>query len=204
MPRLARSATVADGKDTMAQDTAIASPLFDRLRESRIVFLGEEVTDESANRVCAELLLLAADSDDDIQLYINSPGGSVDAGFAIYDTMRFVRPDVATLVLGLAGSMGQFLLSSGSRGKRYALPNARVVMHQPHGGFGGTAADISIQAEQILSLKRIMAELTAEQTGQTVERILADGDRDRWFTAEEARDYGFVDAVIDSASQLRS
>jgi ATP-dependent Clp protease protease subunit len=189
----------------MTRDTLRAEndPLFQRLLEERIVFLGTEVTDESANSVCAQLLLLNAVAPDrDIFLYINSPGGSITAGFAIYDTMKLVTADVATLALGFAASMGQFLLSSGEPGKRYALPNASVVMHQPHGGFGGTSADIQNQAKQILHFKRRMAELTSEQTGKPLERILEDGDRDAWFTAPEALEYGFVDHVIDSAAAL--
>lgn len=174
-----------------------------RLLEERIIFLGTEVNDESAGEVCAQLLLLdSIASDRDIFLYINSPGGSITSGFAVYDTMNFVRADVATVALGFAASMGQFLLSSGAPGKRYALPNSSIVMHQPHGGFGGTSADIQTQAKQILHFKRRMAELTSEQTGKTVEQIIEDGDRDRWFTAEEARDYGFVDEVIGSTRAL--
>lgn len=183
-------------------DNEKTSPV-QRLLDERIVFLGSEVTDETANEICAQLLLLdSITSDRDIFLYINSPGGSVTAGLAIYDTMNFVKADVATLALGFAASMGQFLLSSGARGKRYALPNSSVVMHQPHGGFGGTSADIQVQAKQILHFKRRMAELTSEQTGKPVEQIIEDGDRDRWFTAEEAREYGFVDEVVSSAAGL--
>jgi ATP-dependent Clp protease protease subunit len=185
-------------------DTDMNSPV-QRLLEERIVFLGSEVTDETANEVCARLLLLdSIAADKDIYLYINSPGGSITAGFAVYDTMNFVRADVATVALGFAASMGQFLLSSGAKGKRYALPNASVVMHQPHGGFGGTSADIQTQANQILHFKRRMAQLTSEQTGRTVEQIVEDGDRDRWFTADEALDYGFVDAVVGTTGALRA
>lgn len=183
-------------------DTDMNSPV-QRLLEERIVFLGSEVTDEAANEICARLLLLdSIAADKDIYLYINSPGGSITAGFAIYDTMNFVRADVATVALGFAASMGQFLLSSGARGKRYALPNASVVMHQPHGGFGGTSADIQTQAKQILHFKRRMTQLTSEQTGRPVEQIVADGDRDRWFTADEAQEYGFVDAVVGTTAAL--
>ncbi|WP_223360893.1 ATP-dependent Clp protease proteolytic subunit [Leifsonia sp. ZF2019] len=193
-------AATQDGR----MDTDMNSPV-QRLLEERIVFLGTEVTDEAANEICARLLLLdSIASDKDIFLYINSPGGSITAGFAIYDTMNFVRADVATVALGFAASMGQFLLSSGARGKRYALPNASVVMHQPHGGFGGTSADIQTQAKQILHFKRRMAQLTSEQTGRTVEQIVEDGDRDRWFTADEALDYGFVDAVVGTTGALRA
>jgi len=170
--------------------------VFDQLLRSRIVFLGSEVNDEVANRVTGQLLLLAAeDPTADITFYINSPGGSVTAGFAIYDTMQLIEPDVATWGIGLVASMGQFLLSSGTPGKRYALPNTRVLMHQPAAGVGGTASDIAIQAEVFGQMKRQVAEITAAQTGQTVERITTDSDRDRWFTATEARDYGFVDHV---------
>ena len=147
------------------------------------------------------LLLAAEDPDKDIYLYINSPGGSVSAGMAIYDTMQFVKNDVATVAMGLAASMGQFLLSAGAEGKRYALPHARIMMHQPSGGIGGTASDIKIQAEQMLYTKKKMAELIAQHTGQTLEQIARDSDRDRWFTAEEAKDYGFVDHVVRSAAR---
>ncbi len=177
--------------------------VFERLLRERIVYLGSEVTDEIANRICAQILLLAAeDPEQDIQLYINSPGGSVSAGMAVYDTMRFVRNDVATLALGLAGSMGQFLLCAGTAGKRYALPHARIMMHQPSGGFGGTVADITIQAENMLHVKRTMQELIARHSGRTLAEIQQDWDRDRWFTAEEARDYGLIDQVVSTAAQL--
>ena len=176
--------------------------VYERLLRERIVFLGSEVDDEIANRITAQLLLLAAeDPEKDIVFYINSPGGSVTAGMAIYDTMMLVEPDVQTWAMGMAASMGQFLLSSGAPGKRYALPHARIMMHQPSGGIGGSASDIAIRAEVLGRWKLEMAQLTAEQTGQTVERITADADRDRWFTAEEARDYGFVDHVVGHAAQ---
>ena len=178
--------------------------IYNRLLKERIIFLGSDVRDDNANAICAQLLLLAAeDPDKDIWLYINSPGGSVTAGMAIFDTMTFVKPDVATVAMGLAASMGQFLLSAGTPGKRYATPHARIMMHQPSGGIGGTASDIKIQAEQMLHIKRQMAGLIAQHTGQTVEQIERDSDRDRWFTAEQARDYGFVDHVVASASQAR-
>jgi ATP-dependent Clp protease protease subunit len=158
-----------------------------------------------ANTICAQLLLLAAeDPDRDIFLYINSPGGSVSAGMAIYDTMQFVSNDVATVGLGLAASMGQFLLCAGAQGKRYATPHARIMMHQPSGGIGGTAADIAIQAEQMLYVKRTMAERIAFHTGQTVEQIETDSDRDRWFSAAEAKEYGFIDNVVGAASDVPS
>ena len=171
--------------------------IYNRLLKERIIFLGSEVRDENANAICAQMLLLAAeDSDKDIWLYINSPGGSVTAGMAIFDTMQWVPNDVATVAMGMAASMGQFLLSAGTPGKRYATPHARVMMHQPSGGIGGTASDIKIQAEQLLHIKKQMAELIAEHTGQTPEQIEADSDRDRWFSAEEAKEYGFVDHVV--------
>jgi ATP-dependent Clp protease protease subunit len=177
--------------------------IYNRLLRDRIIFLGSEVRDENANAICAQMLLLAAeDPDKDIYLYINSPGGSVTAGMAIFDTMQFVQPDVATVAMGLAASMGQFLLSAGAKGKRYALPHARVMMHQPLGGIGGTASDIKIQAELILHMKRTMAELIASHTGQPVETIQRDSDRDRWFTAPDALAYGLVDHVVESAHDV--
>ncbi|MFG1648309.1 ClpP family protease [Micromonospora sp. NPDC049275] len=177
--------------------------VFERLLRERIVFLGTEVTEESANQICAQILLLAAeDADRDIYLYINSPGGSVSAGMAVYDTMRYVRNDVATLALGFAGSMGQFLLCAGAAGKRYALPHSRIMMHQPSGGMGGTASDITIQAENMLHVKRTMQELIAQHSGRTLDEIQQDWDRDRWFTAEQAREYGLIDRVLARADQL--
>jgi ATP-dependent Clp protease protease subunit len=148
------------------------------------------------------LLLSAEDSEKDIYLYINSPGGSVTAGMAIYDTMQYIKNDVATVAMGLAASMGQFLLCAGAPGKRYALPHARIMMHQPSGGIGGTASDIKIQAEQMAYTKKTLADLIAEHTGQKAETIQADSDRDRWFTAEAAKEYGFVDHVVRSANQV--
>jgi ATP-dependent Clp protease, protease subunit len=177
--------------------------VYNRLLRERIIFLGSVVEDSMANAICAQLLLLAADDPNkDIWLYINSPGGSVSAGMAIYDTMQFVKNDVATVAMGMAASMGQFLLCAGAAGKRYATPHARVMMHQPSGGLGGTASDIKIQAEQMLHTKKQMAELIAQHTGQTVEQIEADSDRDRWFTADQAKDYGMVDQVAASAGQV--
>jgi len=182
---------------TATQGLNLTDSVYERLLQERIVVLGSEVNDEVANRITAQLLLLAAeDPEKDIRFYINSPGGSVTAGFAIYDTMQLIEPDVATYAMGLAASMGQFLLSSGTPGKRYALPHARILMHQPSAGVTGTASDIAIQAQVFSKWKQELAKITAEQTGQTVEQIIADGDRDRWFTAEEAKDYGFVDAVL--------
>ena len=179
--------------------------IYNRLLRERIIWLGSDVRDDNANVICAQLMLLAAeDPDKDIWLYINSPGGSVTAGMAIYDTMQYVQPDVGTVAMGMAASMGQFLLSSGAKGKRFATPHTRILMHQPLGGIGGTATDIKIQAELILHMKRQMAELTAEQTGKSVEQILEDNDRDHWFTADEALDYGFIDGVVQSAKDVTS
>ena len=179
--------------------------IYNRLLKERIIFLGSEVRDENANAICAQLLLLAAeDPEKDIWLYINSPGGSVTAGMAIFDTMQWVPNDVATVAMGLAASMGQFLLCAGTKGKRYALPNSRIMMHQPSGGLGGTASDIRIQAEQSLHIKATMQKLIAEHTGQTLEQIEADSDRDRWFTAEQAQVYGLIDHVFTAAAQIRS
>ncbi len=177
--------------------------IYNRLLKERIIWLGSEVRDSNANAICAQMMLLAAeDPEKDIWLYINSPGGSVTAGMAIYDTMQYIKPDVGTVAMGMAASMGQFLLSSGAKGKRFATPHARILMHQPLGGIGGTATDIKIQAELILHMKRQMAEITAEQTGKTVEQILKDNDRDHWFTADEALDYGFIDKVVTHAADV--
>jgi ATP-dependent Clp protease protease subunit len=203
VPTLGVATPVArsNGADSFGLDAQV----YNRLLKERIIFLGTAVMDEMANAICAQLLLLAAeDPDRDIHLYINSPGGSVSAGMAIYDTMQFVNNDVATYAMGLAASMGQFLLCAGTKGKRYSLPHARVMMHQPSGGIGGTAADIAIQAEQMLYTKRTMQERIAFHTGQTVEQIEKDSDRDRWFSAEEAKDYGFVDHVVSGAKQVPS
>jgi len=185
--------------DPAAQDNYI----YNRLLKERIIWLGSEVRDENANAICSQLLLLSAENPErDIYLYINSPGGSVTAGMAIYDTMQFIPNDVVTVATGLAASMGQFLLSSGTKGKRYATPNARILMHQPSGGIGGTASDIKIQAELILHMKKVMADLTADQTGQTVETILKDNDRDKWFTATEGLEYGFFDKIAAHAGSV--
>ena len=178
----------------------MAPNVFDRLLRDRIIWLGSEVRDENANEIAAKLLLLAAeDPKRDIYLYVNSPGGSITAGMAIYDTMQFVPNDIVTVGIGMAASMGQLLLTAGTKGKRYITPNARVLLHQPHGGFGGTASDIQTQAQLILDMKKRLAEITAAQTGKTVEQIMADGDRDRWFSAQEALEYGFVDHIRESA-----
>jgi ATP-dependent Clp protease, protease subunit len=177
--------------------------VFDRLLRDRIIWLGSEVRDENANEIAAKLLLLAAeDSERDIYLYINSPGGSITAGMAIYDTMQFVPNDIVTVGIGMAASMGQLLLTAGTKGKRYITPNARVLLHQPHGGFGGTASDIQTQAQLILDMKKRLAEITAEATGKTVEQINEDGDRDRWFNAQAALEYGFVDHIRSSAADV--
>ena len=197
------SELIVPGTARGPQGMGLDEHIYQRLLKDRIIFLGSEVRDENANAICAQMLLLTAeDPAKDIYLYINSPGGSVTAGMAIYDTMQFVPNDVATVAMGLAASMGQFLLSSGAKGKRYALPHARVMMHQPSGGMGGTASDIMIQKELILHMKRQMAELIAEQTGQTPEAIERDSDRDRWFTAEQALEYGIVDHVVHAAGQV--
>jgi ATP-dependent Clp protease, protease subunit len=191
-----------------AQNGTLVSPtheIFNRLLRERIIFLGTEVDDDIANVVCAQLLHLAGDDPDrDVWLYINSPGGSVTAGMAIYDTMQFIEPDVATVCMGLGASMGQFLLCAGAKGKRYALPHARIMMHQPSGGFRGQAADIAIQAEQLLYVKQLMAERIAFHTGQTVDQISEDSERDRWFTAEQAKDYGIIDDVIVRRGEVGS
>ncbi|WP_134765923.1 ATP-dependent Clp protease proteolytic subunit [Nocardioides sp. 1609] len=183
--------------------TATGLSAADRLLHQRIIVLGQEVDDEIANKICAELLLLSAeDPHRDISLYVNSPGGSVSAGLAVYDTMRLIPNDVATLAMGLAASMGQFLLTAGTPGKRFALPNSRILLHQGSAGIGGTAVDIEIQAENLEHMKNVMMAITAEHTGQPVERVERDALRDRWFTAEEARDYGFVDHVLTEVASV--
>ncbi|NKY34747.1 ATP-dependent Clp protease proteolytic subunit [Nocardia speluncae] len=180
----------------------LSDSVYERLLSSRIIFLGTQVDDDIANKICAQLLLLSAeDSTKDISLYINSPGGSVNAGMAIYDTMQFVECDIATTAMGLAASMGQFLLTAGAKGKRYALPHTRIMMHQPSAGIGGSAADIAIMAEQFAYTKRELNELQAMHTGKPVEQINADADRDRWFTPDQALEYGFIDHVVTSARQ---
>ena len=177
--------------------------VYSQLLRNRIVMLWDTVDDEIAKEITAQLLYLEGeDPDKDIWMYINSPGGSVTAGMAIYDTMQLIKPDVATLCLGLGASMGQFLLGAGATGKRYSLKHARIMMHQPLGGIQGQASDIAIQAEQLSYIKKLMAELIAGHTGQTVEQVQTDSDRDRWFTAEEAKDYGIVDHVITSRGEV--
>ncbi len=179
--------------------------VYHQLLKSRIVFLGQQVDDTIANSIAAQMLFLAAeDPEKDIWLYINSPGGSVTAGMAIYDTMQFVKPDVGTVCLGLGASMGQFLLTAGAPGKRFALPHARILMHQPSAGVQGQATDIAIQAENLVKIKREMAELIAQHSGQTVEQITEDSDRDKWFSAQEACDYGLFDRVIERAGEIQA
>ena len=181
----------------------LGDSVYQRLLKERIIWLGGEVRDENANAICAQLLLLAAeDPDRDIYLYINSPGGSVTAGMAIYDTMQYIKPDVVTVGMGLAASMGQFLLTAGAPGKRYITPHTRVLLHQPLGGAGGSATEIRMNADLILGMKKELAAITASRTGKTVEQVEADGDRDHWFTAQEALEYGFVDRVIDSPQEI--
>lgn len=180
----------------------LSDSVYERLLRERIIFLGTQVDDDIANRICAQILLLTAeDPTKDIALYINSPGGSVTAGMAIYDTMQFAECDIATYGMGLAASMGQFLLTAGTKGKRFALPHARIMMHQPSAGIGGSAADIAIMAEQFAHTKRELNELQALHTGKSVEQVAADADRDRWFTAKDALEYGFIDKVISHANQ---
>jgi ATP-dependent Clp protease protease subunit len=177
--------------------------VYSRLLRERIIFLAGQVEDNMANAICAQILLLAAeDSEKDIYLYINSPGGSITAGMAIYDTMQYVKNDVATVAMGMAASMGQFLLTAGAPGKRYATPNARILMHQPLGGIGGTATDIRIQAEQMAITKQTMSELNAKHTGQPLEKIIADSDRDNWFNAKDALAYGFIDHIATNEGQI--
>ncbi len=182
---------------------ALGDSVYQRLLKERIIWLGGEVRDDNANAICAQMLLLAAeDPNRDIYLYINSPGGSVTAGMAIYDTMQYIKPDVVTVGMGLAASMGQFLLTAGTPGKRYITPHTRVLMHQPSGGAGGTATDIRINADLILKMKEELTQITADLTGKSYEQILADADRDRWFSATEALEYGFVDKVVSTPQEI--
>lgn len=177
--------------------------VYNRLLKDRIVFLGTDVNDDIANFITAQMLYLEGqDPEKDIWLYINSPGGSVTAGMAIYDTMQFVQPDVGTICLGLGASMGQFLLCAGAKGKRYSLPHARIMMHQPLGGVRGQASDIAIQAEQMAYTKKLLQQRIADHTGQSFEQIESDSDRDRWFTAAEAKEYGIIDEVITSRGDI--
>ncbi|GAA1648481.1 ATP-dependent Clp protease proteolytic subunit [Nocardia ninae] len=199
------SVTVNQAGVVMTSPTAglnLSDSVYERLLRERIIFLGTQVDDDIANKICAQILLLSAeDASKDIKLYINSPGGSVTAGMAIYDTMQFAECDIATFGMGLAASMGQFLLTAGTKGKRHALPHARIMMHQPSAGIGGSAADIAIMAEQFAHTKRELNELQALHTGKSVEQVTIDADRDRWFTAKQALEYGFIDHVIGHANQ---
>lgn len=193
----------ARDEEQAAAAAGMSQQVYSRLMKERIIWLGEDVRDDNANLICAQMMLLAAeDPSRDIYLYINSPGGSITAGMAIYDTMQFIEPDVATVAMGMAASMGQHLLTSGAPGKRYATPNTRILMHQPSGGAGGTASDIRINADLIIQMKHHLAEITAERTGKSVEQILADSDRDHWFTAQEALEYGFIDHVVSGAADV--
>ncbi|ASS75974.1 ATP-dependent Clp endopeptidase, proteolytic subunit ClpP [Tumebacillus algifaecis] len=178
--------------------------IYSRLLKDRIIFLGTEVNDDVANSIVAQLLFLAADDPDkDIHLYINSPGGSISAGFAIYDTMQYIKPDVSTICIGMAASMGAFLLLAGAKGKRIALPNAEVMIHQPLGGARGQATDIEIAAKRILHTRGKINEIIAERTGQTVEKVASDSDRDKWFDAHEALEYGLIDKVIENINEVK-
>lgn len=186
-----------------ATANALDENIYNRLLRERIIFLAGEFRDEMANAICAQMLLLAAeDSEKDIYLYINSPGGSITAGMAIYDTMHYIKNDVATVAMGMAASMGQFILTAGAPGKRFATPHARILMHQPLGGIGGTATDIRIQAEQMAITKQTMSELNAKHTGQPLEKIIADSDRDNWFNAKDALEYGFIDHIATNDGQV--
>lgn len=200
MNNLFTSSTVMQQDEAPAQTDSI----FNRLLKDRIIWLGSEVKDENANIICAKMLMLAAqDPKKDIWLYINSPGGSITAGMAIYDTMQLIEPDVATIAVGMAASMGQFLLSSGTPGKRFITSHARVLMHQPSGGVGGTATDVRINAELIMDMKKTLSELTAKQTGHTVEEIYRDNEYDHWFNAQQALEYGFVDKIVTTPASMR-
>ncbi|MDO4258605.1 MAG: ATP-dependent Clp protease proteolytic subunit [Actinomycetaceae bacterium] len=186
-----------------AATMGLGDAVYQRLLKERIIWLGGEVRDENANAICAQMLLLAAeDPEKDIYLYINSPGGSVTAGMAIYDTMQYIKPDVVTVGMGLAASMGQFLLTAGAPGKRLITPHTRVLLHQPLGGAGGSATEIRINADLILKMKEELAQITAERTGKTVEQIEADADRDHWFSAREALEYGFVDRLVETPQEI--
>ncbi len=181
----------------------LGDSVYQRLLKERIIWLGGEVRDDNANAICAQMLLLAAeDPERDIYLYINSPGGSVTAGMAIYDTMQYIKPDIVTVGMGMAASMGQFLLTAGTPGKRYVTPHTRVLMHQPLGGAGGNATEVRIHADLILGMKRELAQITADRTGKSLEQIELDADRDHWFTAREALEYGFVDHVVETPQQI--
>ncbi|MDR2748428.1 MAG: ATP-dependent Clp protease proteolytic subunit [Bifidobacteriaceae bacterium] len=186
------------------QKLSLEESIYKKLLEKRIVWLGTQVDEDSANLICAELMLLAnQDSKKDVWLFINSPGGSITAGMAIYDTMQLIEPDVCTITMGLAASMGQFLLSSGAKGKRFATKYSRIMMHEPAGGIGGSATDMRIEAELILHMRHVLSELTAKQTGKTLDQILSDNELDNWFTADEAKKYGFVDHVIEDVKDFK-
>ena len=201
MPDLVTSTPVMDE----GQAPSVTDPIFNKLLKERIIWLGSEVKDENANVICAQMLTLAAeDPNKDIWLYINSPGGSITAGFAIYDTMQLIEPDVATVAVGMAASMGQFLLSSGTPGKRFITSHARVLMHQPSGGVGGTETDVRINAELILDMKKTLSKLTAEQTGHTIEEIYKDNEYDHWFTAQQALEYGFIDKIVTTPGTMNT
>ena len=177
--------------------------IYSRLLKERVIFLTGQVEDHMANLIVAQMLFLEAENPEkDIYLYINSPGGVITAGMSIYDTMQFIKPDVSTICMGQAASMGAFLLTAGARGKRYITPHARVLMHQPSGGAGGSATDIRINADLIIKMKQQLAEITAANTGHTVEEIIADSDRDHWFSASEALDYGFIDHIVTSSREI--
>jgi len=198
--------TTPNAISPLALDGGMApgSDIFTRLLKSRVILLGSEVDDAAANQICAQLLFLEGeDPKADVWLYVNSPGGSITAGMAIYDTLQFISCDVATVCVGLAASMGQFLLTAGAKGKRYSLPNARIMMHQPLAGLRGQAADIAIQAEQLRFIKERMAELTSLHSGKPVDDIRRDSERDRWFSAEQAQQYGLVDKVIVKRGEIR-
>jgi ATP-dependent Clp protease, protease subunit len=204
-PRGGSVGAMSDTTRPMALDPGFdpRSDVFNRLLKNRVIMLGTDVNDDMANQICAQLLYLEGEeANADIWLYINSPGGSVTAGMAIYDTMQFISCDVATVCMGMAASMGQFLLTAGAAGKRYTLPNARIMMHQPLAGLRGQATDIAIQAEQLHYTKQRMAELTAHHSGQTLEQIQKDSERDRWFTADQAKAYGLVDSVKTKRGEL--
>ena len=186
-----------------AQGFGLGDSVYNRLLKERIIWLGSEVRDENANIICAQMMLLAAeDPEKDIYLYVNSPGGSITAGMAIYDTMQYIKPDVVTVGMGMAASMGQFLLTAGAQGKRYITPHTRVLLHQPLGGAGGTATEIRINADLILKMKYELSAITAANTGKTVEQVIEDSDRDHWFTAQEALEYGFVDHIIANSQAM--
>jgi ATP-dependent Clp protease, protease subunit len=174
-----------------------AYDIYSRLLRERVIFLVGPVNDQTANLVVAQLLFLESENPDkDISLYINSPGGSVSAGLSVFDTMQFVKPDVSTLCMGLAASMGAFLLAAGSKGKRFALPNSRIMIHQPSGGAQGQATDIEIQAREILKLRESLNRILSERTGQTLEKVRADSERDFFMSSDEAKDYGLIDKVL--------